>query len=62
MFGYVLCVSTIYLTAIGKLEEYRKADTIIYANNLGKISSWGVWNGPIRKSFCYRERIAPASY
>ena len=31
--------------ALNKAEEYRNADKMIYANNLGKISSWGVWDG-----------------
>ena len=31
--------------ALNKAEEYRNADKMIYANNLGKISGWGVWDG-----------------
>ena len=31
--------------ALNKAEEYRNADKMIYANNLGTISSWGVWDG-----------------
>ena len=37
--------------ALNKAEEYRKADTMIYANNLGKIPGWGVWEGGNQEVF-----------